>query len=85
MMSFWKDDFDHVIYELDYQKLVQNPKKEIKALLNHCGLEFEEACLHSEKSVNSVLTLSSQALSEPINPNSTNRWKNFKPYLTELT
>jgi len=85
MIKFWKDNLDHEIYELDYQKLVENPEDEIKNLLAHCDLGFEEACLRPEEAENPVLTLSAPALIEPINPSALTRWEHFRPYLTELT
>ncbi len=85
MMRFWADILGDDIYTLDYQKLTRNPEQEIKALLEHCELDFEKACLSPEKAENPVLTLSAAALSEPINATAIDRWKKFRPYLTELT
>lgn len=69
---------------LKYEQLVAHPEQEIKALIQYCGLEWQEQCLHAERNTAPVSTASKVQVREPINGKSIGRWKKFKPHTDEL-
>lgn len=51
-----------------YERLTANPEPEIRALLDFCGLAFDERCLRPQALQRSVHTLSAAQVREPIYP-----------------
>ena len=45
LMAHWRALYPHDIFDLDYDELVRDPRQVIEALLDFCGLEYEESCL----------------------------------------
>jgi hypothetical protein len=46
LMSHWTKIFDKKIYNIFYEKLIENKEKEIKKILEFCDLEWDENCLN---------------------------------------
>ena len=44
LIKFWELNYPRLIYHLDYEKLVNNPKLEIKKILHFLDIDEEEAC-----------------------------------------
>ena len=49
LMKFWEKKIPNFIYNLNYEKLINNPKEQIESLLNFCELNWEEDCLNYNK------------------------------------
>lgn len=58
---------DHVT-EQRYESLLTQPREEIRKLLQFCGLEFEESCVHFHKTKRTVKTLSAAQVRQPLRP-----------------
>lgn len=54
------------LYEHVYEKLLDNPEPNIRALLQFCGLAFEEACLSFHETVRDVRTPSAMQVRQPL-------------------
>lgn len=76
LAAYWKD-FDQTVRdwarresahvrEQSYEALTVHPEKEIRALLDFCGLPFEDACLDFHKSSRSVRTASAGQVRQPL-------------------
>ena len=83
-IKFWKELFPDEIYDMVYENLVKNPKKEIKNLLNFCDLEWEENCLKHENNPRSIKTASWVQAREPIYRSAVKSSDYFRVYLDEL-
>ena len=46
LMKFWEKKIPNFIYNLNYEKLINNQKEQIEKLLNFCELNWEEDCLN---------------------------------------
>ena len=44
LTEFWKEKFSDEIYELEYEKLVNDSKYEIKKLIEYCELNEDKSC-----------------------------------------
>jgi tetratricopeptide (TPR) repeat protein len=67
----------------NYGELVEEPEKNIRKLITFCELEFETDCLNFHRSTRSVLTPSSSQVRQPINTNSINSSKQYRPFLAQ--
>jgi len=84
IMRFWHERFPKKIYDLDYENLVIDQEKEIRDLVNYIELDWEDACLESEKNPRIVKTASNVQVRKEIYKNSSLQWKNFKNHLVGL-
>jgi hypothetical protein len=85
LMAHWRAVLpDDRYLELDYEALVAEPEPTIRRLLEFCGLEWEESCLHPERSTRTVSTASLWQVRRPISTGSIGRWRRYEPWLEEL-
>jgi hypothetical protein len=71
-------------FELSYEALVTEPEAQIRNLLDFCGLEFDEACLHPERSTRHVATASYAQVKRPIHSGSAGRYRNYAGQLEQF-
>ena len=81
IMSEYKKRFRSTIYDLNYDSLVVNPKKEIRSLINWLGWEWQESFLSPHLNSRPIKTRSNIEVRSPINSNSVGGWKNYKEML----
>ena len=84
MITFWKNIFPQDIYSVKYEKLVEEPKVEIKKLIKFCELEWDVNCLnhHTNKSV--IKTASINQARKRIYKSSQNSSRNYSNYLKQM-
>lgn len=58
MMAYWQEHFGAQIYEANYEALINQPREQIAALLEYCGLVPEEACFEFQRNKRAVRTAS---------------------------
>lgn len=83
LMAFWKVSLAGTIHEVDYELLTVNQKEETQRLIKHLGLEWEERCLRPERNDRAVATASNLQIREKIYAGSSEKWRNFSPYIGE--
>ena len=81
IMSKYKDEFRSKIYDINYDLLVGNPKKEIKSLISWLGWHWDDSYLSPHLNTRTVSTASSVQVRSPINSKSMGGWKNYKDML----
>ncbi|MCK5747893.1 MAG: hypothetical protein KAH44_16870, partial [Oricola sp.] len=67
-----------------YEEMVADPESGIRALLDYCGLPFEDACLNFHETERAVRTASSEQVRQPIYTSGVDQWRNYEPWLGEL-
>jgi len=67
-MRHWHGLHAPALLELHHEALVAEPAREIRRLLDFCGLPFDEACLRAHEAPRGVRTLSAHQLREPLRP-----------------
>jgi tetratricopeptide (TPR) repeat protein len=82
LMKFWNKVLNNKIYEVDYEALTIDHENEIKKLINHLDLSWEEKCLFPEKNKRSISTASNIQIREKIYKGSSQQWKKYKPFLS---
>ncbi len=84
LMNFWKDLFPDLIYDVKYEKMINNPKFEINEILKFCELSWENDCLEYHKNSTPIKTMSTAQARKPIYKTSINSFEKFSPFLTNL-
>ena len=81
LMDYWKKLIPDYIYDISYEKLINNNLDEIKNLSAFCKLNWEENLTKSYQNKRSVDTASALQVRKPIYKTSINYWKNFEKRL----
>jgi hypothetical protein len=64
--------------------MVDHTEREVRRLLDHCGLPFEPACLAFHETERAVRTASSEQVRQPIFREGTQAWQPFSDFLDPL-
>jgi tetratricopeptide (TPR) repeat protein len=72
------------VHRVFYEGMVADTETQVRALLAHCGLEFEAACLRFYDNERSVRTASSEQVRQPIFTTGLEQWRHFEPWLGPL-
>ena len=85
IIEFWKNKIPNSIYELNYEKLVNDQITETKKLINFCELNWDENCLNFHNNNKTpISTVSVSQARRPIYKNSIDLNKNYENYLSKL-
>jgi len=72
------------VHRVIHEQLVTDPEPHIRALLDHCGLPFEEQCLRPHETKRAVHTASAEQVRQPISAKGLDDWRAFEAYLDPL-
>ncbi len=67
LLRYWQGRLGDRLRVVDYDALVQRPSDVIPDVLRHCGLPFEAATLHPDRTLRPVMTASTVQVRDPIN------------------
>lgn len=84
LMEHWKSLYPDDILDLDYDRLVENPRPVLQALLQFCGLQWEEACLDFHQASGPVKTASVWQVRQPLYSRSSGRWRDYARMIEPL-
>lgn len=84
LMAHWQRVFPGRILELHYEALVDSQDATTRALLKHCGLTWDDACLQFEHNPTPVATASAVQVRAPLNRGSVRRWRHYEAELAGL-
>jgi tetratricopeptide (TPR) repeat protein len=72
------------ILVIDYEKLVSDPERESRRLIEFLGLEWEPVCLDFHLTERPVLTASAWQVRQPLYTRSVGRWRRYAGHLRPL-
>jgi tetratricopeptide (TPR) repeat protein len=72
------------VHRVIYEDMVEHTEREVRRLLDYCGLGFEPACLAFHETERAIRTASSEQVRQPIFREGTEAWKPFEPWLGPL-
>ena len=72
------------VHRVVYERMVDDTEAEVRALLDHCGLEFEPQVLEFYKTERAVRTASSEQVRRPIYRDATEEWRPYEAHLGPL-
>jgi tetratricopeptide (TPR) repeat protein len=84
LMDYWKKCFPNKIYDVFYENLTEDQKKETIKLLNFCDLNLQENCLDFQKTQRVVRTASASQVRKKLYKGSSNAWKSYEKDLQPL-
>jgi len=84
LMNFWNQVLPNTIYDVYYEKLINDQENETKKLIKHCGLTWNDSCLDFHKNTRAVGTASVNQVRQKIYSSSLKLWENYKAPLSIL-
>ena len=72
------------VHRVFYERMVEDTEGEVRRLLDHCGLPFEESCLRFFENARPVRTASSEQVRQPIYREGVDHWQHYAPWLAAL-
>ncbi len=84
LMQHWESVMPGRIHSVSYEALVGDTETQIRAMLDYCGLPFEEGCLRFWETKRAVATPSAEQVRRPIFTDALEQWRKFEPWLDTL-
>ncbi|WP_172300127.1 tetratricopeptide repeat-containing sulfotransferase family protein [Pseudoruegeria sp. HB172150] len=84
IVDFWREKLPGWFYEIEYEALLDDPETQARALIDACGLEWEDACLKFHENKRRVDTLSMHQVRQPLYKSSVKSWERYTSELGEL-
>jgi len=84
LMAHWDRVLPGKVLRVQYEDLVQEPQGQIRRLLEHCRLPFEDACLNFHATRRPVRTASAEQVRQPIYTSGVGYWRHFERELEPL-
>ncbi|OZB60048.1 MAG: sulfotransferase family protein [Lysobacterales bacterium 14-68-21] len=84
LVRHWHDAMPGAMLDVSYSALVQDPAATLQAVLGHCGLAIEDACLNPERNASPVATPSSPQVRESIHRRGIGQWRTYERQLVPL-
>jgi len=84
LMEYWRNILPDFIYDLSYERLVDDQESQIRKLLDFCHLPWDDACLDFHKTRRKVRTASNAQARRPIYRDSVKLWKRYEKQLEPL-
>jgi hypothetical protein len=84
LMNYWRALLPGRFLDLDYESLVTDQEGTTRRLLEHCGLEWQSACLRFHENPAPTAIASAAQVRQPIYPGSVDLWRNYRQELAPL-
>lgn len=84
LMRHWDRVLPGHVLRVLYEDMVADTEAQVRRLLAHCRLEFEEACLRFYETKRAVRTASSEQVRRPIYQEGLEQWTHYEPWLDPL-
>lgn len=83
LMQYWQNKYED-IYNIHYESVLDEPELQIRALLEHLKLNWQDNCLEFYNNKRVVSTPSYAQVRKPLYKSSANRWKNYSSHINDL-
>ena len=84
LMNYWRALLPGRFLDLDYEALVDDQEGTTRMLLEHCGLQWRDACLRFHENPAPTATASAAQVRRPIYRESLDLWRNYRQELAPL-
>lgn len=84
LVARWRTTLPGRVFEIDYEAIVDDQHAATRALLDACGLPWDEVCLRFEHNPAPTATASAVQVRAPIHRGARDRWRAYAPWLGEL-
>jgi len=84
LMRHWSDTLPGAVHELQYEDLVADPVRQTRQLLEYCGLDWEESCIHFHTNTVPSTTASASQVRRGLYNTSVSHWRHYAAQLAPL-
>jgi tetratricopeptide (TPR) repeat protein len=84
LMRHWNAVLPGRVLRVHYEDVVADLEGHVRRILEHCGLDFEPACVEFYRTERSVRTASSEQVRQPIYREGLDQWRHYAPWLGPL-
>ena len=84
VMRHWDAALPGRVLRVRYESVVDDTERQVRRLLTHCGLPFEQGCLRFHETRRPVRTASAEQVRQPINRSGIDSWRRFEAHLGPL-
>jgi tetratricopeptide (TPR) repeat protein len=84
LMAHWDQVLPDFVLTVNHEDVVDDLEKQVRRILDFCGLSFEQSCVDFHKTKRTIKTPSSEQVRQPIYKSATEQWRHFEPYLAPL-
>jgi tetratricopeptide (TPR) repeat protein len=84
LMAHWDKVLPGYVLTVNHEDVVDDLEKQVRRMLDFCGLEFEQSCVDFHKTQRNIKTPSSEQVRQPIYKSATEQWRHFEQYLAPL-
>jgi tetratricopeptide (TPR) repeat protein len=85
LMAHWREVIPpHRLLEIDYERLVAEPERVTRDMIDFCGLEWDDACLRHERNEHVIMTPSLWQARQPVYRDAVARWRRYENWLGEF-
>ncbi|MEM7541748.1 MAG: sulfotransferase, partial [Pseudomonadota bacterium] len=84
VMAHWVETFPEKICTVDYEALLEDPKAQIKRLVEFLALDWQQQCLNFHHNQRTVTTASNWQVRQPLYSSSVSRWRRYQNSLGPL-
>jgi len=80
-MKHWQRVLPGKVLDVHYEETVSDIETQVRRILAHCGLPFEEACVRFYENRRAVRTASSEQVRQPIYTDALGYWRRYEKHL----
>jgi tetratricopeptide (TPR) repeat protein len=81
IMKHWHRVLPGKVLDVHYEDTVGDFATQVRRILAHCGLPFEEACLRFHETNRAVRTASSEQVRQPLSTRALGTWRRYEKHL----
>ncbi len=83
-MAHWDSVLPGKVLRVQHEDVVADLEEQVRRILEHCNLPFEQACVDFHKTKRAVRTASSEQVRQPINTSGLEQWRHYEAHLGPL-
>jgi tetratricopeptide (TPR) repeat protein len=81
LMQHWHRVLPGKVLDVHYEETVTDLEGQVRRILQHCGLPFEESCVRFHETDRAVRTASSEQVRRPIYRDALGKWRHYEKHL----
>ena len=81
MMKHWHAVLPGKVLDVHYEETVTDLEGQVRRILDHCELPFEESCVRFHETERAVKTASSEQVRQPIYTSGLGKWRRYEAHL----
>lgn len=81
MIKHWHEVLPGKVLDVHYEETVTDLEGQVRRILKHCDLPFEESCVRFHETERAVKTASSEQVRQPIYTGALGKWRHYEKHL----